>query len=85
LEAGCRKHDASVSDVLLGAHVRNRWIEKAVRLSRLHTLEKGARPNYKTWEILMEGYVQSRQDGQSCGLHEERSVSVEVLPLEIST
>uniref|UniRef100_A0A0A9EDS7 Pentatricopeptide repeat-containing protein n=1 Tax=Arundo donax TaxID=35708 RepID=A0A0A9EDS7_ARUDO len=24
-------------------------------------LEKGARPNYKTWEILMEGYVQSRQ------------------------
>jgi hypothetical protein len=33
----------------------------------------------------MEGYVQSRQDGQSCGLHEERSVSVEVLPLEIST
>jgi hypothetical protein len=40
--------------------VRNGWIEKAERL-HLHMLEKGARPNYKTWEILVEGYVQSRQ------------------------
>jgi phage-related protein len=24
-------------------------------------LEKGARPNYKTWEILLEGFVQSSQ------------------------
>jgi pentatricopeptide repeat protein len=59
-EAGCRKHDVRVSNVLLGAYVRNRWIEKAERL-HLHMLEKGACPNYKTWEILMEGYVQSRQ------------------------
>ena len=49
-----------VSNVLLGAYVRNGWIEKAEKL-HLHMLEKGARPNYKTWEILMEGFVRSRQ------------------------
>uniref|UniRef100_A0A0A9GA07 Pentatricopeptide repeat-containing protein n=1 Tax=Arundo donax TaxID=35708 RepID=A0A0A9GA07_ARUDO len=59
-EAEGRKYDVRVSNVLLGAYVRNGWIEKAERL-HLHMLEKGARPNYKTWEILMEGYVQSRQ------------------------
>ncbi|AQK96116.1 Pentatricopeptide repeat-containing protein [Zea mays] len=65
-EAGCRKHDVRVSNVLLGAYVRNRWIEKAERL-HLHMLEKGACPNYKTWEILMEGYVQSRQMDKAVG------------------
>ncbi|OEL33660.1 Pentatricopeptide repeat-containing protein [Dichanthelium oligosanthes] len=59
-EAECKKHDVRVSNVLLGVYVRNGWIEKAERL-HLHMLEKGARPNYKTWEILIEGYVQSRQ------------------------
>jgi len=65
-EGGCRKHDVRVSNVLLGAYVRNRWIEKAERL-HLHMLEKGACPNYKTWEILMEGYVQSRQMDKAVG------------------
>ncbi|XP_037455716.1 pentatricopeptide repeat-containing protein At5g27460-like isoform X1 [Triticum dicoccoides] len=59
-EAECRKHDVRVSNVLLGAYVRNGWIEKAEKL-HLHMLQKGARPNYKTWEILMEGFVQTRQ------------------------
>lgn len=59
-EAECRKYDVRVSNVLLGAYVRNGWIEKAERL-HLHMLEKGACPNYKTWEILMEGFIQSRQ------------------------
>ncbi|KAF8730112.1 hypothetical protein HU200_017081 [Digitaria exilis] len=59
-ETHCRKHDVRVSNVLLGAYMRNGWIEKAERL-HLHMLEKGARPNYKTWEILTTGYVQSRQ------------------------
>ncbi|KAG8060552.1 hypothetical protein GUJ93_ZPchr0002g25758 [Zizania palustris] len=59
-EAECRKHDVRVSNVLLGAYVRNGWIEKAERL-HIHMLEKGAHPNYKTWEILIEGFVQSRQ------------------------
>ncbi|WVZ73295.1 hypothetical protein U9M48_021621 [Paspalum notatum var. saurae] len=39
-EAECRKHDVRVSNVLLGAYVRNGWIEKAERL-HLHMLEKG--------------------------------------------
>ncbi|KAF8762534.1 hypothetical protein HU200_009353 [Digitaria exilis] len=59
-ETHCRKHDVRVSNVLLGAYMRNGWIEKAERL-HLHMLEKGARPNYKTWEILTTGYVQSGQ------------------------
>ncbi|KAL6911973.1 hypothetical protein ACP4OV_000778 [Aristida adscensionis] len=59
-ESEDRKPDVRVSNVLLGAYVRNGWIEKAERL-HLHMLEKGARPNFKTWEILMEGFMQSRQ------------------------
>uniref|UniRef100_A0ACD5ZAT0 Uncharacterized protein n=1 Tax=Avena sativa TaxID=4498 RepID=A0ACD5ZAT0_AVESA len=59
-EVECGKYDVRVSNVLLGAYVRNGLIEKAEKL-HLHTLEKGASPNYKTWEILMEGFVQSNQ------------------------
>ena len=59
-EVECGKYDVRVSNVLLGAYVRNGWIEKAEKL-HLHVLQKGARPNYKTWEILMEGFVQSNQ------------------------
>ncbi|CAM0943458.1 unnamed protein product [Alopecurus aequalis] len=59
-EVECWKKDVRVSNVLLGAYVRNGWIEKAEKLHH-HMLEKGAHPNYKTWEILMEGFVQSNQ------------------------
>ncbi|KAJ6816038.1 pentatricopeptide repeat-containing protein-like isoform X1 [Iris pallida] len=55
-ESSCRKYDVRVSNVLLGAYMRNGWMEKAESLHR-HTLERGAIPNYKTWEILMEGWV----------------------------
>ncbi|XP_065047896.1 pentatricopeptide repeat-containing protein At5g27460-like [Musa acuminata AAA Group] len=59
-ESECRNYDVRVSNVLLGAYMRNGWMHKAESL-HLHTLEKGARPNYKTWEILMEGWVNNRQ------------------------
>lgn len=55
-EMECRKYDVRVSNVLLGAYMRNGWMDKAEAL-HLHTLEEGACPNYKTWEILMEGWV----------------------------
>ncbi|XP_047078300.1 pentatricopeptide repeat-containing protein At5g27460-like [Lolium rigidum] len=59
-ELECWKYDVRVSNVLLGAYVRNGWIEKAEKL-HLHVLEKGGHPNYKTWEILLEGFVESNQ------------------------
>ncbi|WOL08749.1 hypothetical protein Cni_G17502 [Canna indica] len=59
-ESQCRNYDIRVSNVLLGAYVRNGWMDKAESL-HLHTLNKGARPNYKTWEILMEGWVKKKQ------------------------
>ncbi|XP_042402951.1 pentatricopeptide repeat-containing protein At5g27460-like isoform X1 [Zingiber officinale] len=59
-ESQCRNYDIRVSNVLLGAYMRNGWMDKAESL-HLHTLEKGGRPNYKTWEILMEGWVKTRQ------------------------
>lgn len=59
-ESQCRKYDTRVSNVLLGAYTRNGWMDKAESL-HLHTLEKGGHPNYKTWEILMEGRVKNRQ------------------------
>ncbi|TYJ35438.1 hypothetical protein E1A91_A05G236600v1 [Gossypium mustelinum] len=58
-EYNCRNYDIRVSNVLLGAYVKNGWMEKAESLHR-HTLEKGGCPNYKTWEILMEGWVKSQ-------------------------
>ncbi|XP_024926450.2 pentatricopeptide repeat-containing protein At5g27460 isoform X1 [Ziziphus jujuba] len=58
-ESGCGKYDVRVSNVLLGAYMRNGMIDKAESL-HLHTLERGGCPNYKTWEILMEGWVESQ-------------------------
>ncbi|KAL2339971.1 hypothetical protein Fmac_007911 [Flemingia macrophylla] len=55
-ESNCQKYDTRVSNVLLGAYVRNGLLEEAESLL-LHTLQKGGCPNYKTWEILIEGYV----------------------------
>lgn len=55
-ESNCQKYDIRVSNVLLGAYVRNGLIKEAESL-HLHTLQKGGCPNYKTWEILIEGYV----------------------------
>ncbi|PWA84361.1 hypothetical protein CTI12_AA158390 [Artemisia annua] len=57
-ESRCRKYDVRVSNVLLGGYVRNGLMEKAEGL-HYRTLEKGGCPNYKTWEILMEGYVKN--------------------------
>lgn len=59
-ESECRKYDIRVSNILLGAYMRRRWMEKAESL-HLRTLEKGGHPNYKTWEILMEGWVRNEQ------------------------
>ncbi|XP_022961835.1 pentatricopeptide repeat-containing protein At5g27460 isoform X2 [Cucurbita moschata] len=58
-ELDCRNYDIRVSNVLLGAYVRNGLLEKAESL-HMHTLERGGTPNYKTWEILMEGCVRSQ-------------------------
>ncbi|KAA8528328.1 hypothetical protein F0562_035683 [Nyssa sinensis] len=58
-ESSCMKYDIRVSNVLLGAYMRNGLMEKAESL-HLRTLERGGCPNYKTWEILMEGWVKSQ-------------------------
>ncbi|KAK7282861.1 hypothetical protein RIF29_11951 [Crotalaria pallida] len=59
-ESNCHKYDIRVSNVLLGAYVRNGLIEEAESL-HIHTLERGGCPNYKTWEILIEGFVKSQK------------------------
>ena len=59
-ESNCQKYDIRVSNVLLGAYVRNGLMEEAESL-HLHTLERGGCPNYKTWEILIEGFVKSQK------------------------
>ncbi|XP_054797189.1 pentatricopeptide repeat-containing protein At5g27460 [Prosopis cineraria] len=59
-ESNCQNYDIRVSNVLLGAYMRNGMLEKAESLHR-HVLERGGRPNYKTWEILVEGYVKKQE------------------------
>ncbi|XP_021284842.1 pentatricopeptide repeat-containing protein At5g27460 [Herrania umbratica] len=59
-ESNCQKYDVRVSNVLLGAYMRNGWVEKAESLY-IRSLKKGGCPNYKTWEILMEGWVRSHK------------------------
>ncbi|KFK26483.1 hypothetical protein AALP_AA8G255000 [Arabis alpina] len=55
-ETNCCNYDVRVSNVLLGAYARNGQIRKAESLHN-RVLERGGSPNYKTWEILMEGWV----------------------------
>ncbi|KAF3562428.1 hypothetical protein DY000_02011224 [Brassica cretica] len=55
-EEKCCNYDVRVSNVLLGAYTRNGLIRKAESLHN-RVLERGGSPNYKTWEILMEGWV----------------------------
>ncbi|KAL7617405.1 hypothetical protein Lser_V15G00069 [Lactuca serriola] len=57
-ESQCWKYDIRVSNILLGAYVRGGLMEKAEGL-HVRTLERGGCPNYKTWEILMEGYLKN--------------------------
>ncbi|XP_008219370.1 PREDICTED: pentatricopeptide repeat-containing protein At5g27460 [Prunus mume] len=58
-EFTCFRYDVRISNVLLGAYMRNGMVEKAESL-HLHTLQRGGHPNYKTWEILMEGWLKSQ-------------------------
>ncbi|PRQ55722.1 putative pentatricopeptide [Rosa chinensis] len=53
------RYDVRVSSVLLGAYMRNGMVEKAESLHQ-HTLDRGGCPNYKTWEILMEGRLKNQ-------------------------
>ncbi|CAH2044543.1 unnamed protein product [Thlaspi arvense] len=55
-EAKCCNYDVRVSNVLLGAYARDGEIRRAEALHE-RVLERGGDPNYKTWEILMEGWV----------------------------
>ncbi|KAF5187390.1 Pentatricopeptide repeat-containing protein [Thalictrum thalictroides] len=59
-ESECGKYDIRVSNILLGAYARSGCMDKAESL-HFHTLEKGGSPNYKTWEILMEGWLKSKE------------------------
>ncbi|XP_065882055.1 pentatricopeptide repeat-containing protein At5g27460 [Euphorbia lathyris] len=59
-ESNCRNYDTRVSNVLLGAYVRKGLINRAESL-HVRTLERGGRPNFKTWEILLEGWVKSQK------------------------
>ena len=58
-ESNRGKYDIRVSNVLLGAYARSGMMDKAEKL-HLRTLERGGCPNYKTWEILMEGWMKTR-------------------------
>ncbi|GJS98412.1 pentatricopeptide repeat-containing protein [Tanacetum coccineum] len=60
----CRKYDIKVSNVLLGGYIRNGLMEKSEGL-HYRTLEKGGCPNYKTWDILIEGYVKNEDMEQA--------------------
>ncbi|CAJ1974059.1 unnamed protein product [Sphenostylis stenocarpa] len=63
-ESNCQKYDIRVSNVLLGAYMRNGLMEEAESL-HLHTLQKGGCPNYKTMEILVEGYVNKKKTDEA--------------------
>ncbi|XP_061988164.1 pentatricopeptide repeat-containing protein At5g27460 [Rosa rugosa] len=58
-ESVCFRYDVRVSNVLLGAYMRNGMVEKVESLHQL-TLDRGGCPNYKTWEILMEGRLKNQ-------------------------
>ncbi|KAG9144275.1 hypothetical protein Leryth_016929 [Lithospermum erythrorhizon] len=59
-ESQCKSYDVRVSNILLGAYARKGLMGKAESL-HLRTLEMGGSPNFKTWEILMEGWIRCQR------------------------
>ncbi|KAM1258405.1 hypothetical protein ACFX13_038741 [Malus domestica] len=52
--------------------------EKAEAL-HLHTLERGGQPNYKTWEILMEGRLTSQNINKAIEVMEKGLVVAKIV------
>uniref|UniRef100_A0A0D6RA33 Pentacotripeptide-repeat region of PRORP domain-containing protein n=1 Tax=Araucaria cunninghamii TaxID=56994 RepID=A0A0D6RA33_ARACU len=57
-ESVCATYDIRVPNMILGFYVRERLLEKAELLFE-HILERGGKPNFNTWEILAEGYIEN--------------------------
>jgi pentatricopeptide repeat protein len=55
-------YDIRVPNVLIDAYITKGMIEKAGRRVFLeHVLEKGGKPNFKTWEMFVDGYLENKQ------------------------
>eukprot|EP01018_Ginkgo_biloba_P007809 Gb_14576 [translate_table: standard] len=63
-ESVCDSYDVRIPNIFLGNYVRKGLLEKAELLLE-QILEKGGKPNFKTWEIMAEGYIQKRQIDQA--------------------
>jgi len=52
--------DSRVYYPLINAYIEKRWLEKAELLLE-RVVDKGGKPNARTWEALAEGYIQNDQ------------------------
>lgn len=53
-------YDTRVPNVLIDAYITKGMIEKAESFLE-HALEKGGKPNFKTWEMFVDGYLENKQ------------------------
>lgn len=59
-ESNGLSYDVRVPNLLIGAYITKGMIEKAESFLE-HALEKGGKPNYKTWEMFVDGYLENKQ------------------------
>lgn len=59
-ESNGLSYDVRVPNVLIDAYITKGMIEKAESLLE-NALEKGGKPNYKTWEMFVGGYLENKQ------------------------
>jgi pentatricopeptide repeat protein len=57
-------YDVRVPNLLIGAYITKGMIEKAESFLE-HALEKGGKPNCKTWEMFVDGYLENKQINQA--------------------
>ena len=57
-------YDIRVPNVLIDAYITKGMIEKAESFLE-HVLEKGGKPNFKTWEMFVDGYLENNQMNQA--------------------
>eukprot|EP01018_Ginkgo_biloba_P008859 Gb_20238 [translate_table: standard] len=57
-------YDIRVPNVLIGAYVGKGMLEKA-ELFLEHALEKGGKPNFRTWEMFVDGYLENKKFDQA--------------------
>jgi pentatricopeptide repeat protein len=78
-ESVCVRYDVRMANIFLSACVKKGLLEKAESLLG-NLLERGGKPNFNTWEILAEGYIQNGKFEQAVAALKKSASVGKVVP-----